>query len=58
MQGGSLCCCVYVCTLMRSHTVKSRKETEVALLEEEAKNPEGKGLASAIIGALDVQVDQ
>ena len=43
---------------MRSHTVKSRKETEVALLEEEAKNPEGKGLASAIIGALDVQVDQ
>ena len=27
-------------------------------LEEEAKNPEGKGLASAIIGALDVQVDQ
>ena len=38
--------------------VNSRKDTELQLLEEEALNPEGRGLVKAIIGALDIQVDQ
>ncbi|VDB96616.1 unnamed protein product [Peniophora sp. CBMAI 1063] len=40
------------------HQVPSRKDAELHLLEEEAKKPEGKGLAKAIIDAVALQVDQ
>lgn len=38
--------------------VPSRKEAELELLEEEATRTDGRGMVEAIIGALDVQIDQ
>ena len=38
--------------------VPSRKETELKLLEEEALNPQGRGLVKAIVDSMDVQISQ